>query len=168
MNNMKNKAVITAVIIFSILSVVTIGYAAATNQISFNGHAALNPILNIGMTSPAIESMRSGESVSTATAVNENDTLIFSIVLISPGDSRKIGFKISNKGNQPAKLGKFVNLDPVNNPAIDITWPNIEGKVIMPGTVSEVYYITIAWDPDYYDATSGTNFFTVTIGYGLG
>ena len=132
---MKNRSVMIAVIIFSMLSVFTVGYAASVNKLGFNGYAALNPILNIDIVAPLIENMRSGESASTTVVIDDNDTLNFSIVLIEPGDTRRIGFQILNKGNQAAKLGEFVNLVPLENPAIDVIWPNLEEKVIMPRRV---------------------------------
>jgi len=129
---LKNRNVIITVIVFFMFSIFTIGYAAAANKLAFNGYAALNPILNIDIVGAFIENMRSGESASTTVSVNDNDTLNFSIVLIEPGDIRKIGFQISNKGNQPAKLGEFVDLVPVDNPAIGIIWPDLKDVIIMP------------------------------------
>ena len=129
---MKNRNVIITVILFSMLSIFTVSYAAVTNRLGFNGYAALNPILDISIANPFVEDARAGEFASTTIVGNDNRTLQFSIVLIQPGDYRKIGFQILNKGNQPAKLGEFAHLVPVDNPAIHIIWPSIEEEVIMP------------------------------------
>ena len=154
------RRVYTVAIVFAVILLIGVVYAAITGALNFGGTARLTNTKLI-IVDEAITDKTANESI----FVNvPKDTLTFTVHLDKPNDTRYVTFKIENTGNVDAVLGKLDTELPEAETGIVVKWPELDGVVIPKNGTSAEYTIEVHWDNDYDEADQDVNL-SATITY---
>ena len=174
--NRVNKSIISAIIVFICILGISIVYAASTGQLTIGGTALfLLPgdvdliIVDAGFSdlSPARIEATFQESV-VVPMITDRKMMQITVDLLYPMDKRIIVFKIQNIENIKAGLESLQITDEpdITTSGVKITWPELDGVVLLPGETSAEFEIIIEWDLDYYDIGNvGEHVFSASIAY---
>ena len=155
------KWVIILVFVFILCS--SIAYAAVTGTLNITGYATTGTTVKLEIVDAIVISPRVGESVA-YTDLNR-DAIRMNLYLGYPGDERTVQFYIINTGNTFGRMQTWQNTLP-GVAGLDITFPNLQGTVIMPGGQKHgPYSITVKWNTSNMQLPSGNYNFTGRIGY---
>ena len=158
---MKKRNLYIVITILAIFLVTGVVYAAANGVLTFGGTSRFNSNIDLNIVNALIEDEQAGDTLA---VVGNNDTLNFSLLMKSPGDTRYIKFKIQNVGNVDASLENMSVNDPLENSGITVTWPVLNNVVVDAGDTSDEYTIAVHWDSAFATATQDVTF-SATINY---
>ena len=148
--NRDRKRLYAIVGIFAILLLTGIVYAATTGTLYFGGTANFNKNVQLHIVDEAITGQELGEVVQVNPA---KDTLTFSLIFDTPGETRNVKFKIENVGNTDAVLGTLsVTDEPAGDSGITVDWPELNGEVILIGGTTSEFTIPVQWSSSYPEA----------------
>ena len=157
----RNGSLYIVLTVLAVLLVTGVVYAAVSGILSFGGTSRFASNVQLMIVSPVVANPEAGDS---ATVNAAGDTLNFSVLLLTPGESRQVSFHVENVGNTAARLGAISPSDLVTDSGITVNWPQMEGDVIEAGATGDVYTVTVYWDPAYAGTTQEAAF-SATINY---
>jgi len=167
----RNKSLTTLALIFALVLIVGVVYAAASGVLTFNGTANL---ANLGPTDYDVkleivdvvepDTLPNG-STGTMVISSDGQTATIECDLKEPGDELEFKFKVENTGDDKA-LMTVVPIT-VDNPAVafDGTYLDLTGESLDGGDTSGEYTLIVEWDDQHDDQAGETVTFSFTIDY---
>lgn len=164
----KTRTIMVPMVFLSVLLVSGIIYAAATGNLTFTGTVGRNS--NCKLNIEAATNVNPNSTIlyqpnSTVTASVDaatRNTLSFSTDLTFEDPAKTISFQIQNVGNCTQVLGNLAITGTPGNGVV-VTWPNLNGMVLEPGTSSGPLAITVQWTT--VSAATTTETMSATISY---
>lgn len=165
---LKTRAIMTPVILLSVLLVSGIVYAASTGNLTFTGTVGRNSNCNLNIEAATNVNPNSttlyqpNSTVTVSVDATTRETLSFSTDLTFKDPAKTIAFQIQSVGNCIQVLGNLSITGTPGNGVI-VTWPNLNGMVLEPGTSSGPLIITVQWTT--VSAATTTETMAATISY---
>lgn len=163
----KTKNIIIPVILLSIFLVSAIVYAAATGNLTFNGTVGRNSNCKLNIeaatnVNPSSTTLyQPNPTVTASVDASTRNTLSFSTDLTFDDPAKVITFQIQNVGNCTQVLGSLSITGTPGNGVV-VTWPNINGMILTPGTSSGPLSISVQWTTVSSATTTETMSATIT------
>lgn len=161
-----HRRILVAVVVFAMLFVGSVAYAASTGALFIRGSIARDVNLSVKMQDAyIIGGARVGETL-TVSVANNYQVMDINVRLMNPGDVRTIIFHVLNDGNQAARV-MYIEYDHpdettsgllVEYPDDIPESPNLNGTVFMPGSYSEDYMIVVRWDANATTVPTGITY----------
>lgn len=180
----RNKGLVITIGTFMILFMISVVYAAASGSLTIGGSVTYMPQADVDLIIVDADFASStpgnvndpgnvkDESVEVPGIIDGGDshTMYIAVDLLYPGDKRIVEFSIENIEAVSAKLGTLQVNDPdILETGVKITWPNLDGVVVLSGQKSGPYQIEIEWDINNYSpSNTGQHVFSATISYKQG
>lgn len=128
--------------------IMSIGYAALSQQLNINGTAEISGTWNVAITDITMKGKTGNASEKTA-ASHTATTATFDVALTAPGDSMTFDVTVTNAGNLDAILDSVVVTPEENgSPAIQYTVTGVTEKTTtLDHGTTNVVTVEVKWDP---------------------
>ena len=165
-----NKRLSSLLVIFAIVLIAGVVYAAATGQLVFNGMVTLNAGQNVELIIVPDDDPDPTAKGSTGsmTVSSDGQSADIEVNLIEPGESVTLSFQVENTGDLPALINAITTTNTNAEIVISGDYTEIEGETVDIGETFPLFPvdITVTW-PGSGDAETdaGTYSFTIELDY---
>ena len=139
----KTDKVITGILLFGLLYIISVVYAFVSGTIIFQGETNFTNIVKLNIIDAQVTNGIVGDR---ATISFDAQTLTIQTRLDTPGEYRIVEFYIKNVGNRPTKLNTLVTEEPAPGSGLIITWPVLDDITFTIGETKGPYHIIVEWD----------------------
>ncbi|MCL2013505.1 MAG: hypothetical protein FWG69_00800 [Oscillospiraceae bacterium] len=159
------------VLVFMLVIIMGVVYAAASGTLTFNGTATMGADCELWILPEIAQPELPNGSEGTMVVNSGGQSATITVDLKEPGDTLTFQFSVQNSGARDAKITAATLNTGISNPdlalAVGGTYTDLANHTIATGQTVTGYTITVGWSDNeaFEDIDSGTYTFTIELPY---